>query len=120
MEQIPVPVLSQDVPRIDVHLAVWADWMKAHELHVGFPTKSTGFQSATSQDFEELVHAADRTLAKMIDAAIDGLSYIERCAISHKFLGTVWPDAFAYWMYVPTLNAARDSVAKFLFERGIE
>lgn len=107
--------------RVDICLDTWAEWMRGRGVHLGYPSRASGIAYPTSQDFEELIEAADAAVARMVDAAVDGLPYIERCAIAVRCrLMHRWPEAFESYAYAAVFAQARDQVRRFLAARGIE
>lgn len=74
-------------------LDVWREHMQAwsHPGRVGFPSRSPVFATGgASESFDHLCEVADRHAGRVMEALIDGLPAIERAALNHRYLGTIW------------------------------
>ena len=83
-------------------LAILDDWklyMKSSSNRLGYPTQSLGMSSggeSTSDEFEHMVNAMDKSNVRTLSAIIDSLEYGQREALYAKYLGGNKPLAYEW------------------------
>jgi len=112
-------MMDDDVSAVHLSLLTWADWMRRPELKLGYPSQSSGIRYNAQTHFDDIANAADEALAKAVDAAIDGLTELQRIAVYYRYLRASWPDAIHFGThYKIALDDARERVHQFLTVRG--
>lgn len=103
---------------VEGYLAMWAQWSRAWSAddELGFPKASPMFKhlqsvGVSNDAFEHLCEQADTFAAHAIDAVIDGLSPIERAAIYHKHLASVFRGRDLEDAYARALTAIERGIA---------
>lgn len=79
--------------RLDELLDLWAAWMRStsHLRELWYPDGACGcVGGGYSQSFEDMVIAADQRAAEAVDACIESLTSVQRCAVLHKHLYAVF------------------------------
>jgi hypothetical protein len=103
--------------RLKVLLGIWRWWMRMPNLNLGHPPRSIGLASTGSQDFDGMCVAADKDLARTMDAVIEDMPIVERDAIHNAVMGTrrPLPDEL-HIVYA----RARELLRERLIARGVE
>jgi predicted mannosyl-3-phosphoglycerate phosphatase (HAD superfamily) len=76
--------------RVEWYLGNWADWMLRSKEQTGYGRGSIGFNQSGSLTFEDMCAAGDVRLARITATAIEDLTPLERAAVNHEYLQTVW------------------------------
>lgn len=103
--------------RLSELLDVWAEWMQEPSGPRGHARRSAVLATTASTDFEEMVEDVDRMQAKAVAAAVDDLPMMERIAVHHVVLASVW--RVRYDINV-VYASARNMLKVSLTKRGIE
>jgi len=90
-----VAVLPQilDDDRMGELLSLWARWMRSSQplRELWYPDQATGcVGGGNSHDFETMLEDMDLRHAEAVNAAIEGLSPAEQCAVYHVHLAAVF------------------------------
>lgn len=102
--------------RLEAILENWAQSMRSGTGVDGYNHESSGFVGGGYMgDFDDMVQAADRRLAAATNTVIDDLTPVERCAIHHRYLRSL----FRFRDYERTLIAAKENVRRGLKRRGV-
>jgi hypothetical protein len=108
--------------RLTWHFDNWAEWHKASssEMDNDLPERSGGgvFQCAP-RDFDSLVASSDTRCAEAVEAILEGLPAVQRCAVHHVHLDAVFSFPRHAFSYVVPYEIARVMVAAGLVRRGI-
>lgn len=100
-------------------LRVWAEWMRQSSSRLGYPARSSVIATGSGgygQSWEDWEAAEDARLAKLTDAAIGSLPWIEQVAIHHVWLGARWEGEDVGETY----RRAIETLAIGLRRRGVE
>lgn len=87
-----LPLQLED-SRLDQLLELWAGWMRSSQplRELWYPDGACGcVGGGYSQSFEDMLEAADSRSAEAVDACIESLPTIQRCAVMHKHLYAVF------------------------------
>jgi hypothetical protein len=103
--------------RLKVLLSIWRWWQRIPNLNLGHPPRSIGLASTGSQDFDGMCVAADKDLARTMDAVIEDLPVEERDAIHNAVMNTRRPLAEPLEV---VYSRARDHLRHKLIARGVE
>lgn len=78
--------------RLSDLLDLWKQYMEEPSGPKGLPAESLVLEGRyiSGADFEEMAQAVDRMQAKAVNAAIDDLPMVERVAVHHVKLASVW------------------------------
>jgi hypothetical protein len=103
--------------RLSELLDVWAEWMQEPSGPRGHARRSAVLATTASTDFEEMVEDVDRMQAKAVNAAIEDLPMVERVAVHHVKLASVWRLRYS----IQAVYGSACAMLKVsLTERGIE
>lgn len=84
-------VITANETKVKEYLTEWAEWMKADNTKLGYPSKSLMLSSGgASTSFEDMCEVLDNTISKAIDAILEGVTISQRLAVHHYHLGAVW------------------------------
>lgn len=78
--------------RLSWLLDLWRDWMRRpdHRHELGYPSTAAGIRFRSGSDFDSMVDNVDNTQALAVDAAIDSLPHLERTAVHHVLIASVY------------------------------
>lgn len=105
---------------VKCYLRDWSDWCRGYRVRTGWPNKSavietggavTDEDDSLSDDYSHL----EKERCEIIDACIDDLQPIERAAIHHKYLHTV----YRMRDYATTLEQAHNKLFAAFRKKGI-
>ena len=83
--------ITANETKVKEYLTEWAEWMKADNTKLGYPSKSLMLSSGgASTSFEDMCEVLDNTISKAIDAILEGVTISQRLAVHHYHLGAVW------------------------------
>lgn len=73
-------------------LDLWRDWMRRpdHRHELGYPSTAAGIRFRAGSDFDSMVDNVDNSQALAVDAAIDSLPHLERTAVHHVLIASVY------------------------------
>ena len=110
-----------DDARLTWHCENWRTWQedRKSDFGRGYPSRaSSRMGQSGSRDFDSMVAAADGHCARAVDAIVDGLPPVERCAVYHVHLAARFPYPATCAMDVYEL--ARAEIRRGLMKRGID
>ena len=95
----------------------WADWQRGEGNRLGYPSRSSGFQSGyVSSTFDEMCRVADIYRCKIVDTCIDDLeSPAQKAAIYHRYVFAV----FRMRNYEDTLAEAHVELMQAFKRKGV-
>jgi hypothetical protein len=114
---IALPLELED-GRLDELLVLWTAWMRSSSplRELWYPDTACGcVGGGYSQTFEDMLEAADSRSAEAVDAAVDSLPNIQRCAVMHKHLYAVFRFKDLEGHYI----VARGTLRLVLPKRGV-
>jgi hypothetical protein len=78
--------------RLSWLLDLWRDWVKRpdHRHELGYPSTAAGIRFRAGSDFDSMVDNVDNSQAMAVDAAIDSLPPLERTAVHHVLIASVY------------------------------
>jgi len=78
--------------RLSWLLDLWRDWVKRpdHRHELGYPSTAAGIRFRAGSDFDSMVDNVDNSQAMAVDAAIDSLPSLERIAVHHVLIASVY------------------------------
>jgi hypothetical protein len=85
--------LVLDEGRLEELLQMWARWMSSHQplRDLWYPDGACGcVGGGNSQTFEDMVESAEIRTVEGVNGAIESLTPIEQCAITHMHLYAVY------------------------------
>ena len=83
--------ITANETKVKEYLTEWAEWMKADNTKLGYPSKSLMLSSGgASTSFDDMCEVLDNTISKAIDAILEGVTISQRLAVHHYHLGAVW------------------------------
>lgn len=92
--------------------------MRNYEVGIGFGRKSAVLMGYGSLSVDDMYAEMDRQHAKIIDAIIDGLTPIQKCAIHNVYIADVWSSGRGLSMSDVFVGAAEE-VWRLAVKRGI-
>lgn len=113
-----LPAILDD-ERMGELLSLWARWMRSNQplRELWYPDQAAGcVGGGNSHDFEGMLEEMETRHAEAVNAAIQGLTPVEQCAISHVHLAAVFRGRAPMEQ---TYENARYTLRVVLPQRGI-
>lgn len=100
-------------------LLIWADWQRARSdlRELWYPRTAAGFASGGIGCYDDLAESLDSQMAQALDVIIEGLDLIERSAIHHHYLASVFRGREG--VLEESLERAVIKIGRKLVERGL-
>lgn len=106
-----------DYDRLECLLFHWAAWMRTgFYAKLRTPGRSACIGISHSADFDQLADAADRSIARAVDAAIQDLKPLEQKALRCAYLGEQWASPLSE---AAVLVVAREHLSIVANRRGL-
>ena len=116
MNVAEIPAKSDQDQRLDFHLGNWARWMRSGEHVQGYKHGAAGcVGGGYSGDFDDMVLAADRRSAAIMDSLIQDLPPAQVCAIHTTWINSVW----RFKDYEATYQRACDNLLVGMNRKGL-